>query len=223
MDWRLNEREFAGAEHLDPAYVSSYERRSPTDWGEEVAALLALGVGPASTVIDFGAGTGSFAHAITPHVSRVIAVDISQAMVDAMRAGGIEAVCAGFLTYEHEGDPPDAVFTRNALHQLPDFWKAVALDRIARMVPPGGVLRLRDLIYSFSPAETEDAVDAWLRTAPTDPADGWTSRELADHVKGEYSTFAWLLEPMLERAGFEIRDRWHSPNRIYGSYTCIRA
>jgi SAM-dependent methyltransferase len=56
---------------------------------------------------------------------------------------------AGFLSYEHEGDPPDAVFTRNALHHLPDFWKAAALERIARLLRPRGVLLLRDIVYSF--------------------------------------------------------------------------
>ena len=34
--------------------------------------------------------------------------------------------------YEHGGPPADFVFTRNALHQVPDFWKAIALDRIRR-------------------------------------------------------------------------------------------
>lgn len=222
MDWRLDERGSAGTEHLDPAYVSFYDRKSPTDWSAEVAALLAEGVGSSSTVVDFGAGTGSFARAISPHVARVVGVDISEAMVGAMRADGIEAVEAGFLTYEHEGDPPDAVFTRNALHQLPDFWKVLALDRIARMVRPGGVLRLRDLIYSFDPAETDDAVQAWLRMAPDDPARGWTSLELANHVRSEHSTFSWLLESMLERVGFEIRDRWQSQDRMYAAYTCVR-
>lgn len=40
---------------------------------------------------------------------------------------------------------------RNVLHRLPDFWKAIALDRIARMLWPGGVLCLRDLIFGFRP------------------------------------------------------------------------
>lgn len=54
---------------------------------------------------------------------------------------------AGFLGYAHAGPPADGVYSRNALHQIPDFWKALALHRIARMLRPGGVLRLRDLIY----------------------------------------------------------------------------
>lgn len=72
----------------------------------------------------------------------------------------IECVQAGLLTYEHAGPPADAVFTRNALHQLPDFWKALALDRIAKVLRPGGVLRLRDLIFDFQPANAATILDA---------------------------------------------------------------
>jgi SAM-dependent methyltransferase len=197
--------------------------KSPTDWSEDVQALLEVGVGATSTVVDLGAGTGSFARAIAPHVARVVAVDVSEPMVAAMRTHGLEAVRAGFLSYEHQGDAPDAVFTRNALHHLPDFWKAIALERIARMLRPGGVLRLRDLIYSFEPQEASGAISSWLARAFANPARGWTAQELAEHVREEHSTFTWLLEPMLERSGFEIRDRSSSPDRIYAAYTCVRS
>ena len=139
-----------------------------------------------------------------------------------MHARGLEAVRAGFLTYVHVGDPPDAVFTRNALHHLPDFWKAIALDRLAGLLPPGGVLRLRDLVYSLEPREVDAAISGWLAAAPDDPALGWTAPQLAEHVREEHSTFAWLLEPMLERTGFEIRDRWLSRTRTFAAYTCVR-
>jgi hypothetical protein len=72
--WWFDERAHAGPEHLDVDYVASYDRKSPTDWTEDVAALLALGVGATSTVVDLGAGTGGFALAIAPHVARVVAV-----------------------------------------------------------------------------------------------------------------------------------------------------
>ena len=68
------------------------------------------GVDETSTVVDLGAGTGAFARPIAPHVARVVAVDVSEPMVAAIRAHGIEAVHAGFLTYQHEGAPPDAVY-----------------------------------------------------------------------------------------------------------------
>jgi SAM-dependent methyltransferase len=219
-NWYLDELRHAGPEHLDPTYVGGYDEKSPTDWREDLAALQALGIGPTSTVVDFGAGTGAFARAVAPHVGRVIAVDVSEAMVALMRQQGIEAINAGFLSYEHSGDPPDAVFTRNALHHLPDFWKATALERIARLLRPGGVLRLRDIVYSFEPAAADDAVSSWLAAAPTDASQGWTAPQLAEHLRDEHSTFTWLLEPMLEHVGFEIRERWLSPNGIYAAYTC---
>jgi SAM-dependent methyltransferase len=220
--WHLDELAHAGLEHVDPNYVAGYDRKASTDWSEDVAALLAVGVGATSTVVDVGAGTGTFARALAPHVAQVIAVDPSKAMVAAMSDSGVEAVCAGFLSYEHKGDLPDAVFTRNALHHLPDFWKAVALERIAHLLEPGGALLIRDIVYSFEPAKADAAIGAWLASAPTDPAKGWTAAQLAEHVREEHSTFSWLLEPMLERVGFEIRERRLSPNHVYAAYTCIR-
>lgn len=222
MGRRLDELAHAGQEHRDPAYVAAYDQKSPTDWSGDIATLRAHGVGATSTVVDLGAGTGSFARAIAPHVARVVAVDVSEAMVAAMRARGVEAVRSGFLTYEHEGAPPDAVFTRNALHHLPDFWKAIALERVARLLRPGGVLLLEDIVYSFEPAEADAAISRWLAAAPVDPACGWTAEELAEHVREEHSTFTWLLEPMLERAGFEIREARLSESRIYAAYLCVR-
>jgi hypothetical protein len=143
-------------------------------------------------------------------------------MVEWMRARGVEAVRAGFLTYEHEGEPPDAVLTRNALHHLPDFWKAIALDRIARMLGRRGVLLLSDIVYSFEPAEATEAIGGWIARAPTDPQKGWTGEQLAEHVRDEHSTYAWLLEPMLMHTGFEIRERWLSESRTYAEYVCVR-
>jgi SAM-dependent methyltransferase len=220
--WQLDELAHAGPEHLDADYVAAYDAKSPTDWSEDIAALQALGIDESSTVVDLGAGTGAFAEAIAPHVARVVAVDVSEPMVAAMRARGLEAVHAGFLGYRHEGDPPAAVFTRNALHHLPDFWKAIALQRIAGLLPPGGVLRLRDIVYSFAPDDAGATIAAWLADAPADPAAGWTAAQLAEHVRVEHSTFTWLLEPMLERTSFEIRDRWLSESRVFAAYTCVR-
>src|SRR5262249_12507844 len=116
-----------------------------------------------------GGGPGTPAPAAAPHVGRVVAVDVSAAMLALLRqraaAAGlanVECVQAGFLSYAHAGPPADAVFTRNALHQLPDFWKALSLDRMATLLLPCGVLRLRDLIFDFQPAEAEAVLDGWL-------------------------------------------------------------
>ena len=202
-------------------YVATYDAKAQTDWSDDIATLLESGIGPASTVVDLGAGTGAFAHALSPYVARVVAADVSPAMVAHMRASGLDAVRAGLLTYD--GPAVDAVVSRHVLHHLPDFWKAVALERIAQMLRPGGILLLRDIVYAFDPRDVEPRIDAWLDGAPNDPAQGWTRAQLAEHVRDEHSTFTWLLEPMLERAGFEIRRRETSDSGIYARYLAATA
>jgi ubiquinone/menaquinone biosynthesis C-methylase UbiE len=207
--------------------VAGYERKQGyPDPAEDLAVLAARGLDATSMVVDLGAGTGRFALAAARRFGQVTAVDISPAMLEVLRVRAATAavtnlacVQAGFLSYQHAGSPADAVYTRNALHQLPDFWKAVALNRISRMLRPGGVLRLHDLIYDFQPSVADTAFQRWLDNAAEDPARGYTSADFAEHIRTEYSTFRWLLEPMLAAAGFEIVTADFSGS-VYGAYTC---
>ena len=228
--WFTDELMHAGDEHLDPEYVLGYEHKADMDPTDDLAMLRDLGLDETCTLVDLGTGTGTLALAAAPLCRRVVAVDVSSEMVNLLREKvhrldieNVEGVRSGFLTYEHQGDPADFVYSRNALHHLPDFWKALALARTAAILKPGGVLRLRDLIFSFEPVEAEQAIEAWLSDAAQRPEDGWTRAELEAHVREEHSTFSWLLEPILERAGFVIQDASHSASRIFSAYTCVKA
>ena len=224
--WMIDELVYAGPEHLDPAFVAGYDRKQgwpPVE--QDVALLREHGV---QTVVDLGTGTGRFALAAAANCARVVAVDVSPAMLEHVRRAAaaaevstVEIVRAGFLSYQHAGPPVDAVHTRNALHQLPDFWKGVALDRIAGLLRPGGILRLHDLVYDFLPAEAPAVFHQWLDDASSDPAVGYTAEEYATHVRTEFSTYRWLLEPMLDATGFEILS-FGSSRRLYASWTCRR-
>lgn len=227
--WRLDEISHAGSEHLDPAFVAGFDdKQGRPDPARDLGALAARGLGEGSTVVDLGAGTGQFALPAARRFGRVVAVDVSPAMAGALRRraeaeglGNLAVVEAGFLSYEHRGTPADAVHTRNALHQLPDFWKVLALARIAGMLEPGGTLLVHDLVYDCRPAEVEELFAAWFARAATDPAAGYTAADFAEHISNEHSTFSWLFEAMLEAAGFDIEER-HFEASVYASYTCTR-
>src|SRR5262249_9506504 len=164
--WFFDEAAHAGAEHLDPEYVRGYDRKASTSFDEDVDSLVSLGLDARSTIVDLGCGTAEFAAVAASRCRRVVCVDVSAEILDAARARGlpenVELVQAGFLDYEHEGEPPDFVYSRHALHHLPDFWKAVALSRIHALLAVGGYALLRDLVFSFDPADADDLLEQWL-------------------------------------------------------------
>jgi hypothetical protein len=55
--------------------------------------------------------------------------------------------------------------------------------------------------------------------AATDPAEGYTREDFATHVRTEFSTFSWLLEPLITHAGLRILSAEVS-GRIYARYVC---
>lgn len=227
--WIPDELAHAGPEHLDASFVSGFDlKQGHPDPGDDLALLRSRGLSADSVVVDLGAGTGQFALPAARRFGRVVAVEISPAMRKALReraaadgATTLECVRGGFLTYEHSGAPADAVFTRHALHQLPDFWKVQALRRIAGMLRPGGVLRLHDLIYDCAPDATETVLKRWLAEAPDESVTAYSREELTVHVRTEHSTFRWLFEPMLDATGFEIADSAFRGS-VYASYTCVK-
>ena len=103
------------------------------------------------------------------------------------------------------------------------IWPVTGITRrIARMMRPGGVLRLRDLIYDFRPSEAAEVFRGWFQHAAADAADGYTAADYAEHSRTEFGTYRWLLEPMLAAVGFEIVTRDFA-GKLYGAYTCLKA
>lgn len=226
-NWLFDELKHAGTEHLSVQEVARYDQKARVNITDELAYLERLGLGPRQTLVDLGAGTGALAIEAAKRCLRVVAVDVSPAMLalaeqnaKALGVTNLELVQAGFLTYQHEGKPADIIYSRNALHHLPDFWKVVALERITGMLKPGGILRLRDLVYSFAPQDSETHFETWLAKAPLTAAEGVPKAEIETHICDEYSTFSWLFEAMLERVGFEIAEVNYSPSGIFAAYTC---
>lgn len=224
--WLLDELASAGRENLDTDHVARYDDKEDAQADAEVETLTSLGLNEGSTLVDLGAGTGQLALAAAPRCGRVIAVDVSPVMLDVIRAKlrtwplpNVEVVQAGFLSYEHQGEPADFIYSRWALHHLPDFWKSIALTRMRTVVGVGAILRLSDIVYSFPPSEAEDRIEQWCATLPDYAAEGeWLRADIEEHVRDEHSTYTWLLEPMLERSGFRINNVEYSSDGFEAKY-----
>ncbi len=228
--WYYDEFKQVGVDFEDVAQVEAYDRNQTSSTVESEQALVAqLGISANHTVIDLGAGTGTFAIQASLAGARVHAVDVSRTMLAytqnrANKAGAtsIEFQCAGFLTYEHRAGLADFIVTKSALHILPDFWKMVAFLRMASMLKTGGILYLRDAVFSFPAAEYEDRINAWIERVAKPEDQGWTAGDFEMHVRQEHSTFGWVIEGMLTRAGFTILEA-NYPVPEYARYVCQKA
>ncbi len=208
-EWFYDERICCGHDFTDPQHAAEYDRRHGQfrDFEQEVKQTIPrLGLRPEHTLIDIGAGTGAFAVYAAPHCQKIYAVDIAPAMLRiceekcrARQIDNVEFHRGGFLTYEHSGPPADAVVSQVALHHLPDFWKQVGLCRCFDMLRPGGILYLLDVVFSFEPWQYQQAIAEWL-----DKMTPQTGAGAVTHIKKEYSTMGWIMEGMLQKAGFAI-------------------
>jgi len=61
----------------------------------------------------------------------------------------------------------------------------------------------------------------WMGAAATDQHRGYTADDFATHIRSEFSTYRWLLEPLLHAAGFVIIDT-DVRRQLYATYTCLK-
>ncbi len=228
FSWQYDEFKQVGTDYGNKAEVEIYDS-SHADFrdmeAESIKILDSLEIKGGNVLIDFGSGPGTFAIQAALRGAKVYAVDVSQAMIDhaaakAIKAGtsNIEFHHAGFLTYKHNDSPVDAVVTRFAFHHLPDFWKGIALKRVSSMLKPDGQLYIHDVILEETNA-LENIVALIDRLAT---AGGKLLREDTErHFRDEYSTYDWVMDGLLSRAGFTIKDK-HIDDGVLGTYICTK-
>ncbi len=228
--WQYDEMRQIGTDYEDQAEIEAYNQRMMKlrDVRGDIQKILdLLKLESGQFAMDIGTGTGELTMAMAEKCSKVYAIDISRQMLDyaekkawARGLKNIEFHQAGFLTYEHKDPLLDAVTSQLVLHHLPDFWKQVALLRISEMLKPGGMLYLEDAVYSFKPEGWESFfagfVDAISRSAGDDVAN-----DVVLHISAEHSTFSWILEGMIVRAGFKI-DAVDYKDGFRATYLCTK-
>ena len=225
LSWQYDEFSGFALDFHDPTQVAAYDSRQNTKIENERALVAALNLTSTHTVIEYGCGTGAFTIAAATICEQVVAVDISKAMLtyaqakaDAFGLRNIQFCQAGFLTYSHKANTADAIVTKYAFHHLPDFWKSIALAKMYRHLKLGGVLYIEDVIFSFHPNAYDQAIEEWISEL-TSKGMGFSRADFEAHVREEHSTYAWILEGLLEKAGFEIEQRDIS-TPVYASYRC---
>jgi putative AdoMet-dependent methyltransferase len=225
--WYFPEYTPVGIDLGSKAAVTVYDRNQGTDPDLDDALLDRLGVTDGTHLIDLACGTGSLIVQAARRGANAHGVDVSQEMLTFAQARAeLFDVAphwhrAGFLDYAHGAEPADVVTTKSALHQLPDFWKQQALLNVAGMIRPGGTFYLWDVIFSFEPADADADLQRWIDTAGRPDGEGFTRADFEAHVREEFSTHDWIMEGMLERAGFDIVSRAF-PRPTHAEFHCRR-
>ncbi len=228
--WQYNEMKPCGVNYNSIAAAWFYDRRHMKfrDYKAESEQIIAaLGLKRDATVIDIGCGTGAFAIYAAGHYRKVYAVDVSNSMLRSTRKkarkanlNNIEFHNGGFLTYEHRAEPADAIVSSVVLHHLPDFWKQVGLNRMAAMLKPGGKLYLFDVVFSFDIADYKRCLDEFVKSAGKNVGPEFAA-EAEIHAREEYSTFDWIMEEMLKKAGFKIENKDYKDGFL-ATYLCTK-
>lgn len=133
--------------------------------GPDLAALVeVVAAAGAMRALDVGCGAGHTALALAPHVVSVVALDLTEAMLDQARRLAVERGVTN-LVFQH-GDAEhlpfpdesfDLVTSRYAAHHFPR--PAAALREIVRVLRPGGAFLLIDVV-----APPEPLLDTHLNT-----------------------------------------------------------
>jgi len=228
--WAYDEMKQTGVDYSSIEHVERYDEMHQRfrDYEKDSDAIIKLlELDSKSTVIDMGAGTGAFALHAAKHCRRIYAVDVSSAMLERCLEKGEEMglpnilYChGGFLTYNHEAEPADAMVSIAALHHLPDFWKLVGLTRAAGMLKARGRLFLFDIVFPSAARDMEGRLDAWVRSIALQSGPELAA-EAEIHIREEYSTYDWVMEGLLKRAGFDI-DSAEYGDGFQTTYTCTR-
>ncbi len=226
--WLYDERTQVGTDYADESRVREYDAKMQRlrDVPREVeTAAQALSVSEETVVWEIGTGTGEMAIGLAPRCRYVYASDISPAMLAFARGKAAERGVSnvsfepgGFLSGFTPPQQVSGVVSQLALHHLPDFWKQVALKRIAQHLAPSGRLFLRDIVFNADIADWDTHFGALVEGIRKTGGEA-VAQETVAHIREEYSTFSWVLEEMLRRAGFDIIDRQQAaPTTLY---TCV--
>ena len=139
------------------------------------------------------------------------------------------------------GGVVDYITTTYALHHLPDFWKQIALNRLSKLLKKNGRLHIRDVVLSTGTTTTDTnspstttttdilnqierfvAAQTKLGNQHNEKYGLFLKDDAETHFREEFSTYDWVLEGMIERAGLTIvtKEVENDNNGVIITYLC---
>jgi ubiquinone/menaquinone biosynthesis C-methylase UbiE len=188
-----------------------YELGRPVWPGELIdRAAEDLELGPDSTVLDLGAGTGKLTRGLVPRFGRVVAVEPDGAMRAVLEevVPGAEALAGSAEAIPVPDDSVDAVFTAEAFH-----WYAsdAAMAEIVRVLRPrGGLVIFFNIDFGDPEPPMGDEVDRVLDAAFAKGGSPGIGKVLSGHWREPIAKagFEPLEEAESERWVTRTRDQW---------------
>ena len=144
-------------------------------FGRHSEAEALLGLLPETwTVGDLGCGTGGAAAALAPFVRRVVAVDGSDAMLDAARRRlaphpNVEVHRGELESLPLDEGELDAALLTLVLHHVPEPQRILA--EVARVLAPGGRILIVDMAQHSRESYRAEMGHVWLGFAPEQLSD----------------------------------------------------
>ncbi len=213
-DWIYNEFNQVGVDYSKSDTANEYDREMESfrDYQQEVEAFiekLDISNPDELTIVDIGCGTGAFSIHAAKYFKEIQAVDVSEEMIKVAStkadAKGIRNIVfhnSGFLQFQPKAQV-DIINTKWAFYHLPDYWKQAGLLNMNKMLKLNGILFMSDVVFQFD-LEYESNTDKLISRLSNDFSEEFVD-EVKIHIRDEYSTFDWVLQGLIERAGFSIQ------------------
>lgn len=220
-NFQYDEFKQAGADHSVKERAKAYDSKMEMFRNYKKEAVMIkelLGIKQNHKILDVGAGTGALSLELASFCKDIVAIDISTEMLSILEEkainrniSNIKTMKAGFLTFQGELEAFDYIISNAVLHHLPDFWKLVALKNIRKNLKSDGIFILSDVVFSFKPEGYETEFNSFLSNLENQTDDAFVKDGIL-HLKEEFSTYDWILDSIIERAGFKIKEKMRKDN-----------
>lgn len=213
-NWLYDEFKQIGKDYSNQSEVEIYETSHSQfrDIQQEGINLLGtLKPTQDDILVDIGCGTGIFCIEASKNCNKVYAVDISKQMLSYAKAKSekegrtnIEFSHSGFLNFKIEDESVDFITSTYSFHHLPDYWKGIALHRMIRMLKKGGMMYIKDVVIS----EENSLQNIQNFISSQEKLGGDFLKDDAEtHFREEFSTYDWVLDGLITKAGFTITSK----------------